>query len=123
MKTPGSQMGSPAVAGGGREARGGERGESGERRGVRWRSTLKSTAPKRRSRSREGAHSFPKKRYLIMLPSGQNEIYSSLEFIRARKIYWFFPCEITVLDGNFKHNILIFRKNPFHVTNLTFCDL
>jgi len=54
VKTPGSQMGSPAAAEGGGEARGGGRGESEERSGVRWRSTLELTAPKRRSRSREG---------------------------------------------------------------------
>ena len=53
VKTPGSQMGSPAVAEGGGEARGGGRGESGERSGVQAGSTLESTVPKARSRSRE----------------------------------------------------------------------
>jgi len=40
VKTPGSQMGSPAVAEGGGEARGGGRGESGERNGVQAGSTF-----------------------------------------------------------------------------------
>jgi len=53
-KSPGSQMGSPAAAeGGGGETMGGGRGESGERGEVQVRSTLTSTAPKARSRSRE----------------------------------------------------------------------
>jgi len=54
VKTPGSQKGSPAAAEEGAEARGGRRGERGERRCVQARSTLESTAPKARSRSREG---------------------------------------------------------------------
>jgi len=49
VKTPGSQMGSSAAAEGGGEERGGGRGESGERSGM----LLESTAPTRRSRSRE----------------------------------------------------------------------
>jgi len=53
VKTPGSQMGSPAAAGEG--AVGGGRGESGERREVQSRSSLTSTAPKARSGSREVA--------------------------------------------------------------------
>jgi len=40
VKTPGSQMGSPAAAGGGGEAVGGGRGEIGERREVQSRSSL-----------------------------------------------------------------------------------
>jgi len=55
VKTPGSQMGSPEAAEGGGEARGGGRGESGERSGVQAGSTLELTVPKARSRSREGA--------------------------------------------------------------------
>jgi len=55
VKTPGSQMGSPAVAEGGGEAMEGGRGESGERSEVQARSTLTSTAPEARSRSREVA--------------------------------------------------------------------
>jgi len=55
VNTPGSQMGSPAVAQGRGEARWGGRGESGERIGVQVGSTLGSTEPKVRSRSREGA--------------------------------------------------------------------
>jgi len=55
MKTPGSQMGSPAAAEGGGEPMGGGRGESGERSEVQARSSLTSTAPKARSRSREVA--------------------------------------------------------------------
>jgi len=55
LKTPGSQMGSPAAAEGGGEARGGGRRESEERSGVQTGSTLESTVPKARSRSREGA--------------------------------------------------------------------
>ena len=53
VKTPGSQMGFPAAAEGGGEARGGGRGGTGERSEVQARSTLESTAPKARSRSRE----------------------------------------------------------------------
>jgi len=52
VKTPVSQMGSRAAAGGGEAMRGG-RGESAERSEVQARSTLTSTAPKVRSRSRE----------------------------------------------------------------------
>jgi len=55
VKTSGSQMGSPAAAEGGGEARGGGGGESGERSEVQARSSLTSTAPKARSRSREVA--------------------------------------------------------------------
>jgi len=57
VKTPGSQMGSPAAAEGGGEAMGGGRGESEsvERSEVQARSTLTSTAPNARSRSREVA--------------------------------------------------------------------
>jgi len=46
VKTPGSQMGSPAAAEGGGEAMGGGKGESGERSEVQARSSLTSTAPK-----------------------------------------------------------------------------
>jgi len=53
VKTPGSQMCSPAVAEGGGEARGGGREECGERIGVGCRSKLGSTAPKRKSRTRQ----------------------------------------------------------------------
>jgi len=55
VKTPGSQMGSPAAAEGGGEAMGGGRRESGERSEVQARSTLTLTVPKVRSRSREVA--------------------------------------------------------------------
>jgi len=55
VKTPGSQIGSPAVAEGGGVVRRGGRGESRERSGVQVGSTLESTVPKARSRSREGA--------------------------------------------------------------------
>jgi len=55
VKTPGSQMGSPAAAGEGGEEMGGGRWESGERSEVHARSTLTSTAPKARSRSTEVA--------------------------------------------------------------------
>ena len=55
VKTPGSQMVSPAAAEEGGEEMGGGRWESGERSGVQARSTLTSTAPKARSRSREVA--------------------------------------------------------------------
>ena len=56
VKTPGSQMGSPATAeeGGGEEL-GGGRWESGERSEVQARSTLTSTGPKARPRSGEVA--------------------------------------------------------------------
>ena len=55
VKTPGSQMGSPAAAEeGGEEVRDG-RWESGERSEVQARSTLSLTAPKARSRSGEVA--------------------------------------------------------------------
>ena len=46
VKTPGSQMGSPAAAEEGGEEVGGGRGESGERSEVQARSTLTSTLPK-----------------------------------------------------------------------------
>jgi len=52
VKTPGSQIGSPAEAEGGGEVMGEGRGESGERSKAHARSTLTSTAPKVRSRSR-----------------------------------------------------------------------
>jgi len=55
VKTPGSQMGSTAAAEGRGEAMGGGREESGARSEVHARSTLTSTAPKARSRSREVA--------------------------------------------------------------------
>ena len=46
VKTPGSQMGSPAAAEEGGEEVGGGRWESGEKNEVQARSTLTSTAPK-----------------------------------------------------------------------------
>ena len=46
VKTPGSQMGSPAAAEEGGEEMGGGKWESGERSEVQARSTLTSTAPK-----------------------------------------------------------------------------
>jgi len=52
VKTPGSQMGSPAAAEEGGEAMGGERWESGESSEVHERLSVTSTAPKARSRSR-----------------------------------------------------------------------
>jgi len=55
VKTPGSQMGSPAAAEEGGEEVGGGRWESGERSEVQARLTLTSTAPKARSRSGEVA--------------------------------------------------------------------
>ena len=55
VKTPGSQMGSPAAAEEGGEEVGGGRCESGERSEVQARSTLTSTAPKARLRSGEVA--------------------------------------------------------------------
>jgi len=55
VKTPGSQMGSPAAAEEGGEEVGGGRWESGESSEVQARSTLTSTAPKARSRSGEVA--------------------------------------------------------------------
>jgi len=54
VKTPGSQMGSPAAAEEGEEV-GGGRWESGERSEVQARLTLTSTAPKARPRSGEVA--------------------------------------------------------------------
>jgi len=54
VKTPGSQMGFPAAAEGG-GAMGGGRGERGEKSEVQASSSLTSTAPKARSRSREVA--------------------------------------------------------------------
>ena len=53
LKTPGSQMGSPAAAEEGGEEAGGGKCESGERSEVQARSTVTSTVPKARSRSRE----------------------------------------------------------------------
>jgi len=55
VKTPGSQMGSPAAAEEGGEEVGCGRWERGERSEVQARSTLTSTAPKARSRSGEVA--------------------------------------------------------------------
>ena len=55
VKTPGSQMGSPAAAEEGGEEVGGGRWESGERSEMQARSTLTSTAPKARPRSEEVA--------------------------------------------------------------------
>ena len=55
VKTPGSQMGSPAAAEEGGEEVGGGLWESGERSEVQARSTLTSTAPKARPRSGEVA--------------------------------------------------------------------
>jgi len=55
VKTPGSQMDSPAAAEEGGEEMGGGRWESGERSEVQASSTLTSTAPKVRSRSGEVA--------------------------------------------------------------------
>jgi len=52
VKTPGSQMGSPATAEEGGEAMGGGRGESGGSSEVHERLSVTSTAPKARSRSR-----------------------------------------------------------------------
>ena len=72
-----------------------------------------STAPKRRSRSREGAYTFPKKTisYYVAFQAERNlfepGIYSS------SKKCWVFPCEITCLDGNFKQHILIFETILF----------
>jgi len=53
VKTPGSQMGSPAAAEEGGEEMGDEKCESGERSEVQARSTVASMVPKARSRSRE----------------------------------------------------------------------
>jgi len=55
VKTPGSQMGSPAVTEEGGEEVGGGRWESGGRSEVQARSMLTSTAPKARPRSEEDA--------------------------------------------------------------------
>ena len=55
VKTPGSQMCSPAVEEGGGEVLGVGRGESAERSEVQARLSLTSTAPKARSRSKEVA--------------------------------------------------------------------
>ena len=52
VKTPGSQMGSPAAVEEGGEAMGGGRAESGESSEVHERLSVTSTAPKARSRSR-----------------------------------------------------------------------
>ena len=53
VKTPGSQLGSPAAADEGGEEMGGEKCESGERSEVQAQSTVASTVSKARSRSRE----------------------------------------------------------------------
>ena len=53
VKTPGSQMGSPAAAEEGGEEMEGEKCESGERSEVQARSTVASTVSKARSRPRE----------------------------------------------------------------------
>ena len=51
VKTPGSQMGSPAAVEGGGEAMRGGRGENGERSEVQAGLTLELTVPNARSRS------------------------------------------------------------------------
>ena len=69
VKTPESQMGSPAAAEGGGEAMGEGRGESGERSEVQARLSLTSTAPKARSRSREVATRDETPRILLRVSS------------------------------------------------------
>ena len=82
VKTPGSQMGSPAAAEEGGEEMGGGRWESGERSEVQARSTLTSTAPKARSRSGEVAtlDEVPRisLRVSLKLPAGQGTWTCSL---------------------------------------------
>jgi len=49
--------------------------------------------------------------------------HTNQEFKFIRTSICSFSCEIAVLDGNFDHKILLFRENPFHVTDPTFPDL
>ena len=66
VKTPGSQMGSPAAAEEGGEEVGGGRWESGERSEVQTRSTLTSTAPKANKNS--GATDPPRPSHHLFHP-------------------------------------------------------
>ena len=88
VKTPGSQMGSPAAAEERGEEVGGGRWESGERSEVQARSTLTSTAPKARSRSGEVATLDEVPRILLRvsskLPSSPSSLLSSVITALAR---------------------------------------
>ena len=88
VKSPGSQMGSPAAAEEGGEEMGGGRWESGERSEVQARSTLTSTAPKARSRSGEVAtlDEVPRisLRVSSKLPSSTSSMMSSVITVLAR---------------------------------------
>ena len=88
VKTPGSQMSSPAAVEEGGEEVGGGRWESGERSEVQARSPLTSTAPKARSRSGEVAtlDEVPKisLRVSSKLPSSPSSLLSSVITALAR---------------------------------------
>ena len=88
VKTPGSQIGSPAEAEGGGEVMGEGRGESGERSKAHARSTLTSTAPKVRSRSRgvSTLDEVPRTslRVSSKLPSSPSSLLSSVITALAR---------------------------------------
>ena len=88
VKTPGSQMGSPAAAEGGGEAMGGGRGESGERSEVQARSMLMSTAPKARSRSKEVATLDEEPRISQRVSSGTpSSASSSLTWVTVYSVW------------------------------------
>ena len=88
VKTPGSQMGSPAAAEEGGEEMGDEKCESGERSEVQARSTVASMVPKARSRSREVVTLNEKPRISLRvstkLPSSPSSSMSTVIIALAR---------------------------------------
>ena len=88
VKTPGSQMGSPAAAEEGGEEMGGEKCESEERSEVQARSTVALTVPKARSRSREVVTLDEEPRISLRvsskLPSSPSSLLSSVITALAR---------------------------------------
>ena len=86
VKTPKSQKGSTVPAEERAEGRGGGRGEGGKRRRVQARSTLESTAPKVRSRSREGVSL---NEALMISPKQPKRLRTT--DANAKKWGWFLP--------------------------------
>ena len=80
-------MGSPAVAEGGGEAMSGGRGESGEKSEVQGRSSLTSTAPKARSRSREVATLDEAPRFLLRVSSNFYSFFGFESTQLARQLH------------------------------------
>ena len=89
VKTPGSQMGSPAAVVEGGEEVGGGRWESGERSEVQARSTLTSTLPKARSKSGEVATLDEVPRISLRVSSKWPSSTSLPPFVASdRKVYY-----------------------------------